>query len=256
MRRRPLLNASALAALLPGLVRAGMPDTVARLKRSVVLVGTHRETDNPRFLLRGSGFLVGRGQWVATCAHVLPQADGAGRERDRDLVVQLWLGEGEWSQRPARLLALDARSDLALLAFEGEGGTPLRLGDSAQVREGDDLAFLGFPIGNLLGYSHVVHRAMVSSITPALLPSPDAERLKEPAIRALRNGNFPIFQLDAVAYPGNSGGPLFRPESGEVVGVMNMVLIKGARESALSQPSGIAYAVPSASLRELMERSR
>jgi len=66
------------------------------------------------------------------------------------------------------------------------------------------------------------------------------------AIRSLRGeGAFDIFQLDATAYPGNSGGPLFDPVSGEVMGVVNMVLLKSTREAALSQPSGISYAVPS-----------
>ena len=200
------------------------------------------------------GFIVGAGQQVVTCSHVLPAMDGV--PSDQELVVQLLRPDGEWVRRAARLQAFDARSDLALLSLPGVSGPALTLGDSAHVREGDDLAFMGFPIGNVLGYSHVVHRAMVSSITTALLPSPDADRLREPAIRSLRHGNFTIFQLDAVAYPGNSGGPLFRPDTGEVVGVMNMVLLKGTRESALSQPSGIAYAVPSARLRELMERAK
>jgi len=254
MRRRDLL---ALAATAPWPLASralGMADTVARLKPSVVLVGTYRETDNPRFQLRGSGFLVGRGQQVVTCSHVLPAGEGAAR--DTDLVVQALRPDGSWVRHPVRLGAIDDRSDLALLTLETSVGPAATLGDSSRVREGDDLGFMGFPIGNLLGYSHVVHRAMVSSITPALLPSPDAERLRENAIRGLRAGNFTLFQLDAVAYPGNSGGPLFRPDTGEVVGIMNMVLIKGTRESALSQPSGIAYAVPAARVRELLDRTR
>lgn len=254
MQRRDLLALAASVAW-PLTGRAmGMADTVARLKPSVVLVGSYRETDNPRFQLRGSGFLVGRGQQVVTCSHVLPTADSAAR--DADLVVQSLRSDGTWARHAARVGAIDDRSDLALLTLDASVGPAATLGDSSRVREGDDLGFMGFPIGNLLGYSHVVHRAMVSSITPALLPSPDAERLRENAIRGLRSGNFALFQLDAVAYPGNSGGPLFRPETGEVVGIMNMVLIKGTRESALSQPSGIAYAVPVARLRELLDRSR
>jgi S1-C subfamily serine protease len=250
MRRRDLLALGAAAATWPLTGRAaGMADTVARIKPSVVLVGTYRETDTPRFQLRGSGFLIGRGQQVVTCSHVLPGADA-------DLVVQVLRPDGTWARHPVHLGALDERSDLALLTLDSAIGPGLVIGDSGKVREGDDLAFMGFPIGNLLGYSHVVHRAMLSSITAALLPSPDAERLRENAIRGLRSGNFSLFQLDAVAYPGNSGGPLFRPETGEVVGVMNMVLLKGTRESALSQPSGIAYAVPAARLRELLERAR
>lgn len=115
---------------------------------------------------------------------------------------------------------------------------------------------MGFPIGGALGFSSVTHRAMVSSITQARLPSAQSGQLNERAIRGLREGNFQIFQLDATAYPGNSGGPLFDPGSGEVVGVVNMVMLKGARESALSQPSGISYAIPARHVREMMARQR
>jgi serine protease Do len=220
----------------------------------VVLVGTYRETDSPRFQLRGTGFLAGRASQVVTCAHVLPVAEEGAPPAP--LVVQLWRREGGWSMRPARVRGSERHGDVALLAYEGAPGPMAAFGDSSGVREGDDLAFMGFPIGNVLGYAHVVHRAMVSSIPSSVPPSPDADRLRESAIRGVREGTFDIFQLDAVAYPGNSGGPLFRPETGEVVGMMNMVLIKGTREAALSQPSGIAYAIPSSRVRELMAVQR
>jgi S1-C subfamily serine protease len=63
-----------------------------------------------------------------------------------------------------------------------------------------------------------------------------------------------VFQLDATAYPGNSGGPLFDPDSGEVLGVVNMGVIKGTKESALTNPSGISFAVPSKFVAQLLQR--
>jgi S1-C subfamily serine protease len=80
--------------------------------------------------------------------------------------------------------------------------------------------------------------------------------LNEKTIRGLRTGSFNIFQLDGTAYPGNSGGPLFDPETGEVLGVVNMVFIKGSRESALSNPSGISFAIPSTFILQLVKRNR
>ena len=112
---------------------------------------------------------------------------------------------------------------------------------------------MGFPIGGALGFSPVTHRGLISSITPAALPTPTARSLNAATIRSVRSGPFDIFQLDGTAYPGNSGGPLFDPESGEVLGVVNMVFIKGSRESALSNPSGISYAIPSRFVAELIE---
>jgi S1-C subfamily serine protease len=65
-----------------------------------------------------------------------------------------------------------------------------------------------------------------------------------------------VFQLDATAYPGNSGSPLFDPATGEVVGIVNMVFVKGTKEAALAQPSGITYAIPSQHLLELLRSTR
>ncbi|WP_439115359.1 S1C family serine protease [Hydrogenophaga sp.] len=240
------------ALLCSAASHAGLADTVARVKPSVVLVGTYLATNSPRFQLRGTGFLVDGGQRVVTNAHVLPEAVGAADAPA--LVVQLRQASGEWHMRPASLLGRDDPHDLAVLRMAGLPGPAMVLGDSTQVREGDDLAFTGFPIGGLLGFSPVTHRATVSSITAAALPSPSAQRLNERAIRGLRNGTFDIFQLDATAYPGNSGGPLFHPDTGELVGVMNMVLIKGTRESAMSQPSGISYAIPSRYVKALLDK--
>lgn len=256
MKRRVCLQAMGALPLgvMAGRAQAALSDTVASLKPSVVLVGTYRETDSPRFQLRGTGFLAGRSSQVVTCAHVLPASEPGAAPAP--LAVQLWQRESGWSLRPARVVGSERHGDIALLSFDGAPGPLLRVGDSSAVREGEDLAFMGFPIGNVLGYAHVVHRAMVSSIPSSVPPSPDADRLRGSAIRGVREGTFDIFQLDAVAYPGNSGGPLFRPETGEVVGMMNLVLIKGTREAALSQPSGIAYAIPSSRVREFMAAQR
>lgn len=254
MRRALAVCGLVCLAWLPvGQAFAGLPETILRLKPSVVLIGTFKATDSPRFQLRGTGFIAGNGQLVVTNAHVLPAPAGGDAPA---LVVQVRQPSGEWQMRPAATLETNPAFDLALLRMEGPPGTAARLGDSGTVREGDDLAFMGFPIGGVLGFSPVTHRATVSSITPAALPSPSAGRLSEMAIRGLRNGTFNIFQLDATAYPGNSGGPLFDPETGDVVGVLNMVLIKGTRESALSQPSGISYAIPGVHVREMLDRHR
>jgi len=93
---------------------------------------------------------------------------------------------------------------------------------------------------------------MIASITPIALPSATAQQLDERLIRRLQSGAFPVFQLDATAYPGNSGSPLYDIETGAVIGIMNMVFVKGTKETALSQPSGISFAVPVQFLQELL----
>lgn len=232
---------------------AQLPDTVERVKPAVVLVGTYQATDTPRFRYVGTGFVVGDGLRVVTNAHVVSAIGATGADRPA-LVVQLRAGASLWTMRPARVLESVPEHDLALLQIDGPAAAALSVVASEPVREGDDLAFMGFPIGGVLGFSSVTHRATVSSITTMALPSPTGQQLSERAIRSLRAGPLQVFQLDATAYPGNSGGPLFDPRNGAVLGVINMVLVKSTRESAMSQPSGISYAIPSRYVLELMAR--
>ena len=73
------------------------------------------------------------------------------------------------------------------------------------------------------------------------------------AIRSYYGNRFDAFQLDAIAYPGNSGSPLFEPETGHVIGILNMVFVKETKENVLSKPSGISYAIPVRYLRALID---
>ena len=225
---------------------------IQKTKPSVLIIGTYKATNSPRFALRGTGFVVADGNLAITNAHVVPPSseDMTGV----DLVVQVRRGATELQMRRATVVEIDRVHDLALLRFEGPAVPALTVGDSDTVREGQIIAYTGFPIGGALGFSPVTHRGMVSSITPIVLPSATSQQLTERNIRSMREGSFNIFQLDGTAYPGNSGGPVFDPQTGSVVAVINMVFIKGTRESALSQPSGITYAIPATYIAQLLSR--
>ncbi len=242
-----------------GPLRADLPGTIAKVKPSVVIVGTFKATNSPRFNLLGTGFVVSqagdtRSNLVITNAHVLTQSAEA--DRDATVVVQVRSNPDEVDMRLGVVLDIDRLHDLALLRFEGPAVAALSVGDSDTVQEGQAVAFTGFPIGGALGFSPVTHRGMVSSITNAALPMASARGLNEKTIRSLRGGNFSIFQLDGTAYPGNSGGPLFDLDSGTVLGVVSMVLIKSTRESALSHPSGISYAIPAKFILTLLQKNQ
>ena len=235
---------------------ADITRTISQVKPSVLIVGTYKATASPRFNLRGTGFIVADGKstssnFLITNAHVLMQT--AEEEAESTLVVQLNVGKNEWQMRSASVLDVDKVHDLALLRFDGLAVPALRVADSEKVKEGQSIAFMGFPIGGALGFSPVTHRGFISSITAAAMPTPAAQQLNSKVIRSLRTGgSFDIFQLDGTAYPGNSGGPLFDPDTGEVLGVLNMVFIKGTRESALTNPSGISYAIPSQYIKQML----
>ena len=229
----------------------GLTEVVAAVKPSVVAVGAFDSTASPRFGFRGTGFVVGGGNHLITNRHVLPGDDEGGR--GKRLVVAIPRADQLPELRPATVVAADANHDLALLRFDGAALPSLALPAAELPPEGLAIALIGFPLGAALGLSPVTHHGIVAAVTPIALPAPTSRQLTEGTIVRMRQGSFKILQLDAVAYPGNSGSPVVDAETGGVVGVVNLVLIKGTRESAISSPTGITYAVPIVHARELVE---
>lgn len=234
-----LLGSCALLALAPA--RADLRPLMESVRRSVLPVGTFSALNNPRFTFRGSGFVVGDGNLLLTNAHVLPEADATPAAQLAVLVLRT---DGGREVRMATLLRVDRSHDLALLRLEGAALPALTMAGAGSVQEGLEVALVGYPIGGVLGFAPVIHRGIVSSLTTIALPAPTARQLSDRAVARLRGGAFPVYQLDATAYPGNSGGPLLDAKLGQVVGIVNMVLVRSTRESALSNPTGITYAIP------------
>src|SRR5437763_9257697 len=149
-RRRQLILAFAgsVALGLGGHSAAQDPATIARVKPSIVAVGTFERTRNPQFTFAGTGFAVGDGSFVATNEHVLPKIiDG---ERNETIAIAVHTSSGAVELRNATKVASDSWSDLALLRIDGARLPPLALAESAAVREGELYLFTGFPIGSVL----------------------------------------------------------------------------------------------------------
>ena len=241
-----------LCLLVPLAAVAGLEELIVTAKPSVVAVGVYNATNSPRFGFRGTGFVVGKGDMVVTNAHVLPDPLPT-REQGVLAIVTPKGGAGQ-QMRNATLLGMDRAHDLALLRIEGAALPALPLADGGtSPREGMSVAIIGYPIGGVLGFTPVTHRGIVSSITAIVLPAPNSQALNAQAIKQLRQGSFDIYQLDATAYPGNSGSPVLDVASGQVVAVINMVLVKGSKESALTHPSGISYAIPVRFVNDLLK---
>jgi len=229
--------------------QAGLAESIARIKPSIVAIATYQQLRSPALQIRGSGFAVADGQTIATNSHVLPDTLAA----DEKLIVIV-------PGSPVRTLeattaARDKTHDLALLRIQ-TSLPALRLREQDNVRDGQEIFFTGFPIGAALGAVPVTHRGIVSAVTPMALPGGSDRDINSAAIRQLRGGPLTVYQLDATAYPGNSGSALFDADTGEVLGIINMVFVKGSKESALSRPTGISFAIPVRHLIELLATSR
>jgi S1-C subfamily serine protease len=232
---------------------AELTQTIARIKSSVVGVGTFIKTRSPSFQLGGTGFVVADGLHVITNAH--NYAKPLDSEK-LEVPMVLIYNAGDPQPREAQLLATDKAHDLALLKISGAPLPVMPIGDSDSVREGQMLAFTGFPIGLVLGMHPATHRGMVSAIVPVALPGITARTLDERTISRIRDSTYRVFQLDGTAYPGNSGSPLYDPGDGTVYGIINATFVQGTRENAIGRPSGISYAIPSRFIRELLQREK
>ena len=249
------LNAPYLLALLclflTSVARADIVDLLPRIKRSVVGVGSQHPLRSPRARLAGTGFVVADGRYVVTNAHVPPAL--LETEKGETLAVMLRDRDGVEVRR-AEKVANDPDHDLALLKIDGNPLPALKLGNSDQAREGEQFYLTGYPIGAVLGLYPATHRAGLAAVAPVYSPVMSVRSLTPRLIHQAEKP-FLIFQLDAIAYPGNSGSPVYDGASGEVMAVVNSVFVKGSKESALKDPSGITYAIPVNYVRALLQRA-
>ena len=231
-----------------------LPLAIDRVRPAIVAIGTVEPTRNPAFQFLGTGFAVGDGTLIATNSHVAPAAlDPAKKEV---IAIAIPQPGGDAQVREALVVGRDPEHDLALLRISGPPLPVVQLGDSSAAREGQNFAFTGFPLGSVIGLYPTTHHALISAVTPIALPQASSRSLDAGLVKRLRTDRFTIFQLDATAYPGNSGSPMFSVETGDVVAIVNMVFVKGGKETALTQPSGITYAIPISHLAKLIASVR
>ncbi|KKW18337.1 MAG: Protease Do [Parcubacteria group bacterium GW2011_GWB1_50_9] len=159
----------------------------------------------------GTGFIVSKDGLVITNKHVVSDADAQ---------FTALLNDG--SKRNAKVLARDPLHDLAVLKIDGEGYSPLPLGDSTGVKIGQTAV----AIGNALGeFRNTVSVGVVSGLQRTVIASngnAEPETLQE------------LIQTDAAINPGNSGGPLINIR-GEVIGV-NTAVASGAENIGFAIP--------------------
>ncbi len=230
-----------------------LPDTLERVRASIVPVGTFQPKRQPRGVFKGTGWAVADGRHIITNDHVV---DGVLRQEEGETLA-VFLRRKNAAPRvfEARKVACNKRVDLCVLRVKGVKLPALKLGHAADVREGEMHALTGFPIGMVLGAHPVTTQGIISAITPIAIPALGGQKLSTQLLGHLSQP-FQVFQLDAIAYPGNSGSPLYEPDTGRVVGVINSVFVKESKENVLSKPSAITYAIPVSHVYDLLGKAR
>ncbi|KAB2638591.1 MAG: PDZ domain-containing protein [Verrucomicrobia bacterium] len=173
---------------------------------------------------QGSGVIVTKEGHAITNHHVI-----AGQQK-----IHVTLHNGK--TYPATLVGEDSLLDIAVLKIDGAPPfSPLKLGDSSQVRVGQ----MVFAIGNPFGLGETVTQGIISA--------------RE---RSLSDNQRDLFQTDAAINPGNSGGPLVNLH-GEIIGI-NAAIYSKDKENPGFQ--GVGFSIPSNDVKDalfqILERGR
>ena len=166
----------------------------------------------------GSGFVFDADGYIITNHHVV---DGASEVKVRF---------ADQIDHDAEVIGTDPQTDVALLKIEAPSPLPhLTLGDSDQIRVGEDVV----AVGNPFGLGGTVTRGIVSAVGRDINAGPYVD----------------FIQTDAAINRGNSGGPLFDMD-GNVIGV----------NSAIYSPSGgtvgVGFAIPSNIVKNVVTQLR
>ncbi len=178
----------------------------------------------------GSGVIVDPNGYIVSNAHVIV---GARRvqvllaSRTKPLPGRRSILRPRPKLREAKIVGLDAETDLAVLKIEAQDLPFVPFGDSDDLRPGQ----LVFAFGSPLGLENSVTMGVVSSVA-----------------RQLQAGDPMIYiQTDTAINPGNSGGPLVNAD-GQIVGINTLIF------SQSGGSEGIGFAAPSNIVRTVFDQ--
>ena len=208
---------------------------VQKVKPAVVQI-TNEQTQINQFNMPftlpagvGSGFIYDREGHILTNNHVVEGAE------------QLLVSLPDGRSFPAKLIAADADTDLAVIQISGSNLPVAELGDSRQLQVGDWTVAIGNALA--LPGGPTVTTGVVSAL---------GRTVQEPGTTSQNSGPFlfDVIQTDAAINPGNSGGPLVNL-SGQVIGINT--LVAGQAEPGV-QAQGIGFAIAIATAKPIADQ--
>ncbi len=194
-------------------------DIFEQSEAGVVRVNVQKAIQAPGVSSVGSGFVFDSNGHIITNAHVIS---------DAQKIVITFLDGRSYN---AELIGKDQFTDIAVIKVDVDESLLqlLVLGDSSQLKVGEQIA----AIGNPFGLSGSMTAGIVSQLG-RLLPA--------------QNSGFSIpdvIQTDAAINPGNSGGPLLNMR-GEVIGINTAI------QSATGEFTGVGFAIPSRTISKIV----
>ncbi|TMF51201.1 MAG: trypsin-like serine protease [Chloroflexi bacterium] len=171
----------------------------------------------------GSGVIIDSRGYIITNNHVVNGAQ----------TIQVVLNDG--TKLPAQLSGTDPPDDLAVLKIQPPGNmTVATLGDSSQLRVGQEV----LAIGNPLGITQTVTNGIVSALGRTISEGQGGATISN------------AIQTDAPINPGNSGGALVDLQ-GNLVGIPTLTAI----DPEFNTPAnGVGFAIPSNRVKSIISQ--
>jgi serine protease Do len=177
----------------------------------------------------GSGVVMSADGYIVTNAHVVANGRKVRVRIANELPGANGSIEPSGKMLDATVIGMDRETDLAVIRVDRTDLTPLPLGDSDSLQQGQ----LVMAFGNPLGLENSVSMGVVSSV---------ARQIKPDDIMS-------YIQTDAPINPGNSGGPLVDAD-GRVMGLNTFIL------SQSGGSEGLGFAIPSNLIRNVYQQIR
>ena len=226
-----------------------LKDKIKKIRPSIIAIGFRPEPK--KITIIGSGFAISNDGKILSSAHLynklkpehIPSLMGLVMEREEKnrLTHYKWLS--------LELIKKENKDDVALFQIKDHENTLLKklsLGDSEKIEVGEDVYFIGFPyaaqlINDKFGVTLIVNKGIISNIR--------------------RDGTDPSYKrnwfiFDAISNPGNSGCPLIKLDTNEVIGIMAISFrtkSKTVNNLDIREPMHIAGAKPINLAKDLLE---
>ena len=174
-----------------------------------------RQMQTPKRESAGSGVIISEDGYIVTNNHVVEHAD--------EITITL----NDNREFTARVVGLDADTDLALLKVEANGLPAIIVGDSDKLKVGEWVLAVGNPFN------------LTSTVTAGIVSA------KARNLGATKNGIESFIQTDAAINQGNSGGALVNTR-GELVGINAMLY------SQTGSFTGYGFAIPTTIMKKVV----
>lgn len=165
-----------------------------KLSQSTVFVDTNGQVVGRK----GTGFFISCKGIIMTASHVIHNATK---------IAVVLNPNTQPIIHPGKVIYDNPMQDTAFIQIDYFNVTSVTIGKFVNLGNGKRVGFIGFPLGGSLQSVPVSSQGTISSIIDLA--------------RQNNQDSIPTFTIDAFVNPGNSGGPVFLSDTGEVIGMIS-----------------------------------